>query len=354
MASGQTLVAVVRHGERLDEVGFKKDWIVYKKQHPEAAYDPPLTEKGWTQARDAGKRMKQDLRDRLDNVTVYSSPTWRTLSTAAAVCKELDASTLIPAYALSCSAAAQRFGVAHPGVCRVPSAEVVAGIECGCWPPHGDAKSVDETFRSGGFVPLVKELAAMSTPGSVVIAVTHREGIWELQSHIGAKRTTSYCSVSYVLFDHENQTLTRMEDPPSERGSRLPPDERKDGAPKGIGQDARKDGAPIGIVHERTKQLRLALHKKADVIQRLSEGCGHVVVHRPGGGGLRTHMWRTPGVRGVWADGGCIPDGETVELLSSPQPSENNEGDFVFVRRASGYEGWVKTKNIRLASSSPN
>ena len=47
--------------------------------------------------------------------------------------------------------------------------------------------------------------------------------------------------------------------------------------------------------------------------------------------------------------------GETVQLLSTPQTSEE-EGEFVRVRRAAergGQEGWAKMKNVRAVGWSP-
>ena len=85
----------------------------------------------------------------------------------------------------------------------------------------------------------------------------------------------------------------------------------------------------------------------------LAAGRGHVLFHRPGVNGSHvavTQLWLTPGVRGVWVPGAAIPDGEVVELLTTPQQSEG-EGEFVRIRRAAavgGHEGWAKLKNIHL------
>lgn len=81
----------------------------------------------------------------------------------------------------------------------------------------------------------------------------------------------------------------------------------------------------------------------------LAAGTGKVVIHRGGGGGSSgTLLWKTPGVRGNWIEGGAVPDGAVVTLLSSPMTSEGDEGDFVLVRRANGIEGWTKVKNVHL------
>merc|ERR1712228_879708 len=82
----------------------------------------------------------------------------------------------------------------------------------------------------------------------------------------------------------------------------------------------------------------------------LAAGSGALIMHRGGMGDSKTSLWRTPGVRGAWVEGGSVPDGETVTLLSTPQRSEGDEGDFVLVRRSSGVEGWTKIKNLHLPS----
>merc|ERR1712187_684423 len=78
----------------------------------------------------------------------------------------------------------------------------------------------------------------------------------------------------------------------------------------------------------------------------LMDGVGKVMLHRGGNGNDSTFLWQTPGVRGIWVEGGPVPDGEIVELRSSPQTSEGGEGQFVLVRRVSGVEGWAKLKNV--------
>jgi hypothetical protein len=67
---------------------------------------------------------------------------------------------------------------------------------------------------------------------------------------------------------------------------------------------------------------------------------------------MGTLLWRTPGVRGNWVEGGGVVDGEVVTLLSAPVTSEGNEGDFVLIRRSSGLEGWTKVKNVHLLAKS--
>lgn len=85
----------------------------------------------------------------------------------------------------------------------------------------------------------------------------------------------------------------------------------------------------------------------------LAAGTGLVQMHR-GSVPTATQLWITPGVR-EWVDGAAVSCGETLELLSTPQMSEE-EGEFVRVRRATergGQEGWAKMKNIRAADWSP-
>ena len=107
-----------------------------------------------------------------------------------------------------------------------------------------------------------------------------------------------------------------------------------------------------------TAQQQRKPHKpssSADEGQTLEEalraGQGFVTFCRPANDQdreCRTLLWVTPGVRGVWvneSDG--VPSGEVVELMSTPQLSEQeDEGLFVRVRRQNGHDGWTKLKNI--------
>ena len=49
-------VFIIRHGERLDNVDY--EWV----RRAERPYDPPLTEDGLREAREAGKRFKDKVR----------------------------------------------------------------------------------------------------------------------------------------------------------------------------------------------------------------------------------------------------------------------------------------------------
>uniref|UniRef100_A0AC34GMS2 Phosphoglycerate mutase n=1 Tax=Panagrolaimus sp. ES5 TaxID=591445 RepID=A0AC34GMS2_9BILA len=75
---------VIRHGERIDKVD--PEWI---KTAPRGAWDdPPMTEKGMQQAREAGKRLKDEKID-----YIFSSPFIRCLKTASLVVGELKQNT---------------------------------------------------------------------------------------------------------------------------------------------------------------------------------------------------------------------------------------------------------------------
>ena len=92
----------------------------------------------------------------------------------------------------------------------------------------------------------------------------------------------------------------------------------------------------------------------------LAGGAGEVVMRRwdSDGVAMPTMLWRTPGVRGEWADD--VPPvccGEVLALLGPPVEAEGGEGLFVRVQRvavggaAAEGAGWAKVKNLRLCAS---
>lgn len=330
-------VVVVRHGERLDEAD-RKEW--HRIRTPETVNDPPLTETGWRQATEAGAQVMKLLQTG-DRVAVYSSPTARTLSTAAAmVAGSLQGQAVAPVYGLNCCAAAQHYGAKKGFPRGEPSENVLRGVPLACWPPMGDANQVDRRQQTGrGMVMAVKELAAAHSDGDVLVLVTHREGIWELLQHVNGKPKSGYCNISLFSYDSTSSTLDSW-NPAFERRAvtydprsgepRTPPRRPTGGASSPV------EAAPVERV-------------EVTIEAALARGSGTVVVNRGGrGGSTGTLLWCTPGVRGNWADGGAVPDGEVVSLLSSAMASEGNEGDFVLVCRASGKQGWVKVKNVHL------
>lgn len=350
-----TKVVVIRHGERLDEAN-RAEWWKLQKAQPERAHDPPLTQKGWAQARDAGREVVVRLRlSRGDGgvpagVTLYSSPTSRTLSTAAAISEQLGFISVTPAHGLNCCAAAQCKGVEKAYFSQPPSDHTMGQATTTCWPPKGDVAHVNSMLRRDcGFINLVKELAAVHAPGDIIVLVTHREGIWELQRHMGKRSTTKYCGIDYYAYDHGSSTLSESCGVPSEKPACKSYDH--DRALAG-GHESSALADWLGCLPSQVRdKVRVKAGKMAfadNLEEVLSRGTGSVIVHRGGVGNGSTLMWRTPGARGDWADGGAVPDGEVVELLSSPQPSEGGEGDFVRVRRKCGFEGWMKVKNLQV------
>jgi len=263
---------------------------------------------------------------------MYSSPTVRTLSTAAGLATKLgsSASTIIPAYGLNCCAAAQTYGVAKAFPKDHPDDKTMGGKTLACWPPLGNPEEVDRRQsrgRGGSFVTAVKELAASHREGDLLVMVTHRECIWEAQRHVGQKPKSEYCNISSFAYHLSTGNLAHW-----------------DLSTRGVARKASSQMAPwVDIALDSAADI--ALDSVADV---LASGTGMVTIQRGGRGGCTsTRLWKTPGVRGVWVENGEVPDGEVVQLMSSPQPSEG-EGDFVLVQRPNGVQGWTKVKNIQL------
>lgn len=338
------LVVLVRHGERLDEAD-PTEWRRIRTE--ETRNDPPLTHTGIAQSRGAGEKLAELLRsDGLSEGvlgTVYCSPTQRTTDTAVQVAQQLHALEITPHHALNCCAAAKRYGVENVIGVR-PRPESLHGLRLACWPPAGEVDVVNHRHRmQNGFVESCTELAASAAslagasgmPCLPVVLVTHREAIWELQDAAAYTAQAqglqyqpgrqAYCSVEGFDIDPQTGTVS----------------------PHFWGASATEAATAAGGA----TPTRSAPGTLAEVLEA---GRGQVLFHRPQGDGLQsTLLWITPGVRGQWVPGAHIPDGEVVELLSTPQRSEG-EGDFCRIRRAGaagGHEGWAKLKNIHLVGT---
>lgn len=312
MGRKATLVVLVRHGERLDEA----DRFAWQQMRThETQYDPPLTKTGYKQSSLAAKKVLQQLANSgaPPVTTIYSSPTARTLGTAAAMAQEVGVSRVLPAYGLNCCAAAKMTGVASK-YWGPPTEGTMRGVACS-WPPLQDAKEVNQRNRSErGFVQSLQELASAHGEESVIM-VSHREGIWEVLQHFGRRPHKEYCSTHYLWYDHDSQKLT-LWDPDKD------PAESDAAGPRSGAKTATTD---LGAI--------------------LAKGQGRLALKGTHG----RKLWQTPGVRDLWVEGGEIHPGEVIELCSSPQASEGDEGDFVLVRKENGIEGWTKVRNLSSA-----
>lgn len=332
-------IAVVRHGERLDEVNRDK-WR--RMRTKDNAHDPPLTAAGWEQGLTAGRAVAAaiagDRGKEPQPVTLYSSPTARTLATAAAMAPDLQVESIVPAYALNCCAAAKDLGVARAFPSEPPAPEALGGVPLACWPPRGDPDAVDGRVREdrGGFVQAVSELAAGHAAGEVVVMVTHREGIWELQNHARERMGAKYCSVHYYAYDLHGGALSCWRPTPPEPGhARAQPGRSPARLKQGAGSALRSGSRGSGTKSSASSTELAAL---------LQHGAGRIAVGAAGG----VRLWRTPGVADVWVGPEALPPGEELELLSGPQSSEGPEGElFVFVGRASGERGWLRVVDVR-------
>lgn len=336
------LVALVRHGERLDEVD-RREW--HRIRTPQTRHDPPLTESGWHQAAKAGNEMKDLLKSwreaRLltgSSPIVYSSPTARTLSTAAGICMRIGLSEINPVYALNCCAAAQTYGVACQGFPEDPPDHKSLGmVSLTCWPPLGDPARVDDRMKRHGpasFVEAVKELADLHSIGEVIIVVSHREGIWEMKKHVGNREFKArYCDISTYLFDKTEMKLSAVDKH----------DHVSDVEPVLLSM-------PLVTRLHRSQQVEAVSNQRADTLEDvLARGSGQIKFHRRGSA-ESVRLWQTPGVRGQWI-GRPVRNHEIVNLLSAPVQSDGVEGDFVLIKTNDGAEGWTKVRNVHLVGS---
>lgn len=316
MGRKPTFIVLVRHGERLDEVD-RYAWQQMRTHDNQ--YDPPLTKTGYKQSTQAGKKILKQLEGSgLPSLsTIYSSPTSRTMGTAAAIAKQVSISQVVPAYGLNCCAAAKMTGVGSRYFCSAPTDDTLLGLAAP-WPPVGDPTEINKRNRSDrGFVQSIQELAS-AHEDETLIMVSHREGIWEVLQHFGLRPHKEYCSTHYLWYDHDTQSIC-IWDPEKDthRG------EKADDAPSPPPRSMPSDLASV-----------------------LSRGSGRLALKGTEGRAL----WQTPGVRGLWVKDGDLHPGEIVEVCSSPQASEGDEGDFVLVRKDNGIEGWTKVKNLSSAA----
>eukprot|EP00754_Rhynchopus_humris_P037924 Rhum_TRINITY_DN20627_c0_g1::Rhum_TRINITY_DN20627_c0_g1_i1::g.171586::m.171586 len=159
-------ILFVRHGERLDESDHTQ-WAAVRTQ--ENWHDPPLTETGRQQAREAAHEVRKWLADRncADKFTFFASPASRTLTTAVEVGTLLGTPPVTVVHGLyACTAAAFERGL-HTLKLSCPKALL------GDYPLralHGT--SADDYFQAmdqiASLIPLHQTTA---------VVVTHREGI---------------------------------------------------------------------------------------------------------------------------------------------------------------------------------
>jgi len=178
----------------------------------------------------------------------------------------------------------------------------------------GDAIEVDKRQRcGGGFVESVKAIAAAHRDDEVVVLVTHREGIWQLHRHVGTRGQNGYCNTSYYNYDLSSKALTSW-DPISRRTAA--PTQQKQSSNIGpessvVQPHAKRNTTPNRCTFAPTQcdamQATTQQASNHDTLESLlTNGSGTVKIHRGGNSKFSTFLWRTPGVRGVWAEGGAF------------------------------------------------
>eukprot|EP01083_Nonionella_stella_P283567 965222_1 len=108
---------LIRHGERMDEVGTNEAKKWHNKSPKTRLFDPPLTKNGYKQAKERGQLLLKELSKFQNNKSnsypkyIYSSPTERTLGTAMNIALILKLPIMIIPGLSSCAAAVQRGGL---------------------------------------------------------------------------------------------------------------------------------------------------------------------------------------------------------------------------------------------------
>ena len=197
----QQSVLIVRHGERLDEVD-KRGW--FKICTNDNWHDPPITQRGKEQSTTAGKRLHEYLSEieMIKNSKLYTSPSLRTVGTAAKIGLEIERSEMILTPGLyQCSAAAKRDGLEN--LILSPS-DTEQFISCSDSFPiservHG---TTSDTFMSS----LNSIIDCATDDESFPIVVTHREGLYDLMEECNVPiRRLPYCVCMEFMRDRETK-----------------------------------------------------------------------------------------------------------------------------------------------------
>jgi len=189
----QAVFCMVRHGERLDEVP-GNDWF---NVCGDLWHDPPLTELGKFQAKEAGTQLLLSPHYSEWSV-IYSSPLLRTVQTAYEMSKVMNRPIQI-LYGLGECAAAVRAGQR-----QFRSIEELTKF---C--PH--LKLVDGDHHSFHREQFIASLTRIGTShGTKFLCVTHREGIRELGKKSGLRLGhVTYCGVAHFSFEvHDEPQMT--------------------------------------------------------------------------------------------------------------------------------------------------
>jgi len=156
-------------------------------------WDPPLTDKGKLQAKEAGKSL-QEMNINFEKI--YVSPLLRTVQTAEQIAAVLGKGVEILPGISQCALVIQQAGVEH----MLNKYHSLSSFLKHC--PSLQVNSyllIDETFDAA--------LKRVGVPGRHILVVTHREGIYNTYENAQkpAKRV-SYCAVVHVTFDRKSST----------------------------------------------------------------------------------------------------------------------------------------------------
>jgi broad specificity phosphatase PhoE len=190
---------VVRHGERIDKVN--PEWI---KTAPRGAWDdPPLTEKGLNQAKEVGKRLREEEID-----YIFCSPFIRCLQTATALVGELKDNAKLKLFV-------------EPGFVEDLS---ITQFPPGCLPAkdlHNEFKIVDPEYDSflKEYLPEDNEYVCEKRirqtienlldkyPGNVLI-ISHGSPIAAIHTVLGnTNRDIGYCALSHFVVTQTTESL---------------------------------------------------------------------------------------------------------------------------------------------------
>lgn len=217
---------LIRHGERMDEVGTSEAKKWRQTCADKRKFDPPLTKKGFKQAKERGNillkqlsKYKKDDNDNNNNYPkcIYSSPTERTLGTSMSIAMVLKLPIIVIPGLSSCAAAVKTGGLIKKNMNEEAKdnddgkdGDYELFLKHYGWVGECNfltKKEIKKKFGKNGveilfdykyvdkFKQCVTRLVKEESESNITLCVTHREGIRYLDEKLMYSRIP-YCGLA--------------------------------------------------------------------------------------------------------------------------------------------------------------
>eukprot|EP01147_Barroeca_monosierra_P001859 gene1859-4956_t len=195
--TNSTIVYIVRHGQRLDEVPHNS-WVTQCSSGHGRLYDPPLTSIGEMQARDAAAFIANQS---IDADILYTSSLTRCVSTAAVIAKELNLKVSPCDVLAECAAAVRERTLLKTSFASDQEIATLIPPDL-CLPRYTMPVN---TFRSA-----LVELCRRHYGRSFLICA-HREAIRDLLAEQYLTAKVEYCAVVAFRYDFDNDVFEMVD-----------------------------------------------------------------------------------------------------------------------------------------------